>query len=54
MNYLGVKIVHLIPIPFPSVWHSEKDNRDALDTPTMENLSTILRVFAASYLGINM
>jgi glutaminyl-peptide cyclotransferase len=48
----GVDIVHLIPSPFPSVWHTAKDNKEALDFPTIENLNRIMRVFVASYLHL--
>ncbi|KAJ9581185.1 hypothetical protein L9F63_023644, partial [Diploptera punctata] len=50
----GVPILHLIPIPFPSVWHQEEDNRNAVDLTTVENLSKILRVFVAEYLHLQI
>ncbi|KAJ9582682.1 hypothetical protein L9F63_022975, partial [Diploptera punctata] len=50
----GVPILHLIPIPFPSVWHQEEDNRNAVDLTTVENLSKILRVFVAEYLHLQL
>eukprot|EP00759_Apiculatamorpha_spiralis_P028917 PhF_6_TR31388/c0_g1_i1/m.45972/K00683/QPCT; glutaminyl-peptide cyclotransferase len=40
----GVKALHVIPVPFPGVWHTEKDNVAALDWETTNDL---LRVFAA-------
>ncbi|CAG0895953.1 unnamed protein product, partial [Darwinula stevensoni] len=48
----GVKIVHLIPRPFPSVWHQEKDNYSALHGPTIGNLLKIFRIFTAEYLQL--
>uniref|UniRef100_A0A0K2SVW6 Glutaminyl-peptide cyclotransferase n=1 Tax=Lepeophtheirus salmonis TaxID=72036 RepID=A0A0K2SVW6_LEPSM len=48
----GVPILHLIPVPFPSVWHTIQDNYDALDFPTIKDLNKILRVFVASYLDL--
>ncbi|XP_015918949.1 glutaminyl-peptide cyclotransferase [Parasteatoda tepidariorum] len=49
---LGVPILHLIPNPFPSVWHRESDNRDSLHHATIDNLNKILRVFIAEYLHL--
>ncbi|KAF5287507.1 hypothetical protein FQA39_LY04135 [Lamprigera yunnana] len=50
----GVKILHLIPVPFPRVWHLETDNRNALDLDTIENFNHILRVFVAEYLDLSV
>ncbi len=50
----GVRIVHLISYPFPTVWHNEGDNRSALDANTMSNLAAILRVFTAEYLRLTI
>ncbi|XP_071491509.1 glutaminyl-peptide cyclotransferase-like [Diadema antillarum] len=48
----GVRILHLIPSPFPSVWHTMQDNAAALDDATIQNLSKILHVFVAEYLSL--
>jgi glutaminyl-peptide cyclotransferase len=48
----GVPILHLIPSPFPSVWHTDDDNKNALDYPTIDDLNRILRVFVAEYLSL--
>jgi len=50
----GVPILHLIPVPFPSVWHTADDNRNAVNIPTVENLNKILRVFVAEYLHLQV
>lgn len=50
----GVKILHLIPIPFPTVWHKIEDDRKAIDLDTVENLMKILRIFVAEYLHIDI
>ncbi|XP_069684989.1 glutaminyl-peptide cyclotransferase-like isoform X2 [Periplaneta americana] len=50
----GVPILHLIPIPFPSVWHTEEDNRNAVSIATVENLNKILRLFVAEYLHLQV
>ncbi|KAI1724042.1 peptidase family m28 domain-containing protein [Ditylenchus destructor] len=48
----GVPIMHLIPVPFPVVWHTPDDNDSALNYDTIDNLCSIMRVFVARYLGI--
>lgn len=47
-------ILHLIPYPFPKVWHKITDNRSNIDLKTTENMNKILRVFVGSYLHINL
>ncbi|KAK4321698.1 hypothetical protein Pmani_007495 [Petrolisthes manimaculis] len=47
-----VPILHLIPVPFPSVWHKLTDNERALHYPTIDNLNRILFAFTADYLNI--
>ncbi|XP_054722339.1 glutaminyl-peptide cyclotransferase-like [Uloborus diversus] len=49
----GVPILHLIPTPFPHVWHRESDNWQSLHQPTIDNLNKILRVFVAQYLHLD-
>ncbi|XP_072932249.1 glutaminyl-peptide cyclotransferase-like [Epargyreus clarus] len=48
----NVDILHVIPNPFPSVWHTEHDTMAALDFNTIENLNKIFRVFVAEYLHV--
>lgn len=48
----GVPILHLIPVPFPDVWHKMADNKDALDLATCRRWISIMRVFTARYLGL--
>lgn len=50
----NVPILHLIPTPFPEVWHKITDDRKAIDLTTVENLNKIFRVFIAEYLHINL
>ncbi|KAG2467746.1 QPCT cyclotransferase, partial [Polypterus senegalus] len=47
---LSVRILHLIPTPFPDVWHTFNDNEQNLDRDTIENLNKILQVFVLEYL----
>ncbi|XP_072483883.1 glutaminyl-peptide cyclotransferase-like protein isoform X2 [Notamacropus eugenii] len=48
----GVPILHLIPTPFPAVWHTPADTEANLHPPTVHNLSRILTIFLAEYLGL--
>ncbi|XP_048830757.1 glutaminyl-peptide cyclotransferase [Brienomyrus brachyistius] len=48
----GVRVLHLIPTPFPSVWHTFDDNEENLDRATVQNLSKILQVFVLEYLNM--
>ncbi|PRQ73924.1 hypothetical protein AAT19DRAFT_15491 [Rhodotorula toruloides] len=49
----GVPVVHLISVPFPSVWHTIKDDASALDLPTIKAWALILRLTVAEYLGLD-
>ncbi|XP_036326743.1 glutaminyl-peptide cyclotransferase-like isoform X1 [Rhagoletis pomonella] len=46
----NVPILHLITIPFPSVWHTKDDNESIIDYTATENISRILRLFTMEYL----
>ncbi|NWU90265.1 QPCT cyclotransferase, partial [Upupa epops] len=48
----GVPVLHLIPSPFPAVWHTVADTEDNLDRATIHNLSKILQVFVLEYLNL--
>ncbi|KAH8410814.1 hypothetical protein KR222_011215 [Zaprionus bogoriensis] len=45
-----VPVLHLIPMPFPSVWHTEHDNEGVIDYATTNNLALIIRLFTLEYL----
>jgi glutaminyl-peptide cyclotransferase len=45
-----VPVVHLIPIPFPSVWHKQNDNVAALNPNTCHDLALIIHTFIQSEL----
>ncbi|XP_041978166.1 glutaminyl-peptide cyclotransferase-like [Aricia agestis] len=47
-----VDVLHVIPNPFPSVWHTARDDMAALDFSTIDNLNKIFRVFVAEYLSV--
>ncbi|XP_016974890.1 glutaminyl-peptide cyclotransferase isoform X1 [Drosophila rhopaloa] len=46
----NVPVLHLIPVPFPSVWHTPDDNASVIDYATTDNLALIIRLFALEYL----
>ncbi|XP_034431824.1 glutaminyl-peptide cyclotransferase [Hippoglossus hippoglossus] len=46
----GVRVLHLIPSPFPSVWHTFDDNEQNLDRSAIQNLNKIMQVFVLEYL----
>lgn len=48
----NVPIVHVIPNPFPSVWHTLEDNEANLDHPTINNLNKIFKAFVSEYLQL--
>ncbi|XP_044516560.1 glutaminyl-peptide cyclotransferase [Gracilinanus agilis] len=48
----GVPTLHLIPFPFPDVWHTMDDNEENLDKPTINNLNKIIQVFVSEYLHL--
>ncbi|XP_040849025.1 glutaminyl-peptide cyclotransferase [Ochotona curzoniae] len=48
----GVPVLHLIPSPFPEVWHTMDDNEGNLDDSTIDNLNKILQVFVLEYLHL--
>lgn len=63
---LQVPIVHVIPLPFPKVWHKKSDNKDAIDTNgsispvllpafiVVNDLALIFRVVVAEYFGLSL
>ncbi|KAG5982986.1 hypothetical protein E4U43_006340, partial [Claviceps pusilla] len=48
----GVDILHIIPSPFPSVWHRLTDDGDHLDLPTVRDWARIVTAFAAEWLDL--
>lgn len=47
----GVAVVHLIPMPFPSVWHTVKDDETAISIKVIADWERILSVFVWEYLA---
>ncbi|KAI9099378.1 hypothetical protein DFS34DRAFT_579636 [Phlyctochytrium arcticum] len=50
----GVPIVHVIPSSFPTVWHTQQDNANAIDAGTVHDYALIFRVFVAQYLNLQI
>ena len=48
----GVEILHIIPTPFPSVWHRIDDDGEHLDMDTVEDWAVITTAFAAEWLEL--
>lgn len=49
----GVEILHLIPAPFPHVWHTMDDDGEHLDLDTVEDWATLTTAFAAEWLDLD-
>lgn len=49
-----VQILHVIPSPFPDVWHNLSDDASAVDINTVQNLIKVFRVFLVEYLHLSV
>ncbi|KAL0082505.1 hypothetical protein J3Q64DRAFT_1836778 [Phycomyces blakesleeanus] len=49
----GVEVLHIIPFPFPSVWHNPGDMSECIDPNVVLNFAVIFRAFVAEYLEID-
>ncbi|KAJ7995936.1 hypothetical protein DPEC_G00231870 [Dallia pectoralis] len=48
----GVPVLHMVTTPFPSFMHTVEDTAEHIHSPTIENLTKVLVVFLAEYLGL--
>lgn len=48
----GVEILHIIPSPFPKVWHEITDDAEHLDMDTVEDWTKIVTAFAAEWMEL--
>jgi len=48
----NVPVLHVIPVPFPSVWHTRRDDISNIDWNVVEDQCLIFRCFVADYLNI--
>lgn len=46
-----VNTLHIIPVPFPNVWHTKNDNESVINYSTVKNLMVILKAFIIQYLN---
>ncbi|KAL1305576.1 hypothetical protein AAFC00_007181 [Neodothiora populina] len=48
----GVDILHMIPAPFPSVWHNMDDDGEHLDLDTVEDWTKLFTAFTAEWMDL--
>lgn len=48
----GVEILHMIPSPFPKVWHEITDDGEHLDMDTVEDWSKLVMAFTAEWMEL--
>ncbi|CZT49645.1 related to glutaminyl-peptide cyclotransferase [Rhynchosporium secalis] len=48
----GVEVLHIIPTPFPSVWHTMADDAEHLDMPTVEDWTRIVTAFVGEWMDL--
>lgn len=48
----GVDILHMIPTPFPGVWHKMEDDGEHLDLPTVHDWASIVTAFTVEWMEI--
>ena len=49
----GVEVLHLIPSPFPRVWHEMDDDAAHLDADTVDDWAVLVSGFAAEWLDLD-
>ncbi|KAL9043370.1 MAG: hypothetical protein Q9214_003443 [Letrouitia sp. 1 TL-2023] len=48
----GVDVLHIIPSPFPRVWHNIEDNGANLDLPTVKDWSKLVTAFVGEWMEL--
>ncbi|KAM5355203.1 hypothetical protein ACJ41O_001849 [Fusarium nematophilum] len=48
----GVEVLHIIPTPFPGVWHKMEDDGEHLHLPTVRDWARITTAFVVDWMGI--
>ena len=48
----GVEVLHLIPTPFPRVWHELDDDGEHLDLETVEDWAMLMTAFVAEWMDL--
>ncbi|KAM0524157.1 hypothetical protein ACHAPE_001415 [Trichoderma viride] len=49
----GVDILHLIPTPFPDVWHTMQDDGEHLDMPSVNDWTKLVLAFTAEWMDLS-
>jgi glutaminyl-peptide cyclotransferase len=49
----GVDVLHVIPTPFPPVWHTMDDDGAHLDIPTIRDWAKIVTAFVAEWMELD-
>lgn len=49
----GVDVLHLIPTPFPRVWHNREDDGDHLHLATVADWSRLITAFVAEWMELD-
>lgn len=48
----GVEILHIIPTPFPTVWHRMEDDGEHLDMDTTDDWALIVTAFVSEWMDL--
>ncbi|KAF5637182.1 glutaminyl-peptide cyclotransferase [Fusarium sp. NRRL 52700] len=48
----GVHVLHIIPTPFPAVWHKMEDNAENLDMPTVRDWIRIMSALVMEWMEV--
>ena len=48
----GANVLHVIPSPFPDVWHNMRDDGEHLDLETVRDWTRIVTAFALEWLDM--
>ncbi len=48
----GVEVLHIIPSPFPYVWHKKEDDGEHLDIDVVEDWAMLVTAFAAEWMDL--
>lgn len=48
----GVEVLHIIPSPFPGVWHKMEDDGEHLDLSTVEDWARIVTAFIGEWIEL--
>jgi len=48
----GVEVLHIIPTPFPRVWHEINDDGEHLDIPTIEDWAKMVTAFVGEWMDL--